>query len=112
MGDYTNNSKRLAKNTLFLYLRMFLIMAISIYTSRVVLYSLGVNDYGIYNVVGGFVSLFSVVNASMVSAIVRFITVAQGNENIDESRKVFCTSVNIEIIIGSIVLILAETIGL
>lgn len=107
-----SNSKRIAKNTLLLYLRMFLIMAISIYTSRVILNALGVDDYGIYNVVGGFVGLFAVVNASLVSAIVRFITTEQGIGNLENEKKIFCTSINVEIIVASIVLLLAETLGL
>lgn len=107
-----SNSKRIAKNTLLLYLRMFLIMAISIYTSRVILNALGVDDYGIYNVVGGFVGLFAVVNASLVSAIVRFITTEQGIGNLENEKKIFCTSINVEIIVATIVLLLAETLGL
>lgn len=107
-----SNSKRIAKNTLLLYLRMFMIMGISIYTSRVILNALGVNDFGIYNVVGGFVSLFAVVNASLVSAIVRFITTEQGVGNLENEKKIFCTSLNVEIIVAIIALILAETLGL
>lgn len=112
MDVSSGNSKRIAKNTLVLYMRMFLLMAISIYTSRVVLAALGVDDYGIYNVVGGFVGLFSVVNAALVSAIVRFITTEQGAGDIESEKKVFCTSVNVEIIVALVVLLLAETVGL
>ena len=112
MGTEPGNSKRIAKNTLFLYMRMFLLLAISIYTSRVVLSALGVDDYGVYNVVGGFVGLFAVVNAALVSAIVRFITTEQGIGNIENENKIFCTSVNVEIIVALVALLLAETIGL
>lgn len=108
----SKKNRMIAKNTLFLYLRMFLLMGISIYTSRVVLNALGIDDYGIYNVVGGFVGLFSVVNASLVSSIVRFITTEQGIGNIKSENIIFCTSINVEIIVAIIVLLLAETIGL
>lgn len=87
-------------------------MGISIYTSRIVLNALGVDDYGIYNVVGGFVGLFSVVNASLISAIIRFITTEQGIGNIESENKVFCTSLNVEIIVALIIILLAETVGL
>lgn len=107
-----NKSKRIAKNTLLLYLRMFLMMGISIYTSRVVLGALGADDYGIYNVVGGFVGLFAVVNASLISAIVRFITTEQGIGDVESENKIFCTSVNVEIVVAVVVLILAETVGI
>lgn len=111
MGAEPGNSKRIAKNTLLLYLRMFLMMGISIYTSRVILNALGADDYGIYNVVGGFVGLFSVVNASLISSIVRFITTEQGVGDIESEKKVFCTSINVEIIVAIVTLILAETLG-
>jgi len=65
-----HNSKRIAKNTLLLYIRTFMIMAITLYTSRVVLNVLGVENYGIYNVVGGVVAMFSVISGSLSSAIV------------------------------------------
>ena len=68
------NSKRIAKNTILLYFRMLFLMGISLYTSRVVLNTLGVEDYGIYNVVGGIVAMFGFINSSMASATQRFIT--------------------------------------
>ena len=70
----SDNNKRLAKNSLLLYVRMLLTMGISLYTSRVVLSTLGFSDYGIYNVVGGFVAMFSFVNGSMTAATQRFFT--------------------------------------
>lgn len=106
------NSTRIAKNTLLLYGRMILLMGISLFTSRLILNALGVEDFGIYNVVGGFVSLFSVVNSALVSSIVRFITFELGVGNLDSQKKVFCTSINIEICIGLIIFVFGETIGL
>lgn len=91
---------------------MFLMMGISIYTSRLILNALGPDDYGIYSVVGGFVGLFSVVNASLISAIVRFITTAQGLGDVENEKKVFYTSVNVEIIVAFVALLIAETFGL
>ena len=74
MSDNQSNNKRIAKNTLMLYVRMLFTMAVSLFTSRVILNTLGVEDYGIQNVVGGFVAMFSVLSGSMSSAISRFIT--------------------------------------
>ena len=68
------NNKRIAKNTMLLYMRMFLMMAISLYTSRVVLRVLGVEDFGIYNVVGGVVSMMGVINGAMSVSTQRFLT--------------------------------------
>ena len=73
MHSISENNKRIAKNTLFLYVRMLLIMGVTLYTSRVVLQMLGVEDYGIYNVVGGIVVLFTFVNNAMVTSTQRFL---------------------------------------
>ena len=74
MSDKTNNNNRIAKNTILLYFRMLITMGVMLYTSRVVLSSLGVEDYGIYNVVGGVVAMFSFLNAAMTSSTQRFLT--------------------------------------
>lgn len=76
----SENSKRIAKNTLLLYGRMLLMMLVSLYTSRVVLNALGVEDYGIYNVVGGVVAMFSVISGSLSAAISRFLTFELGKK--------------------------------
>lgn len=112
MSDTSSNNKRIAKNTLLLYFRMLLTMAVSLYTSRVVLQTLGVEDYGIYNVVGGVVAMFSLLSGSMSSAISRFITFELGRNNIDKLKKVFSSAVTIQIGIALIIIVLAETIGL
>ena len=106
------NNKRLAKNTILLYVRTLLVMAISLYTSRVVLSTLGVNDYGTYNVVGGAIAMFSVVSGSISNAISRFITFELGKGSISKLHDVFITSINIQFIIGGFVLLLGETVGI
>lgn len=106
------NTKRIAKNTLILYIRMLLVMSVTLYTSRVVLAVLGVEDYGIYNVVGGFVAMFSVISGTLSAAISRFLTFELGAENKDRLKKVFSTSINIQIIISIIILLLAESLGI
>lgn len=108
----SENNQRIAKNTLLLYFRMILLMGISLYTSRVVLQVLGVSDYGIYNVVGGFVSMFSVVSASLSAAISRFLTVELGKGDVKQLSKIFSSSVTIQIGLSVIIIFLAESIGL
>ena len=105
------NNKRIAKNTLLLYFRMLFLMLISLYTSRVVLEALGVTDYGIYNVVGGFVSLFSVVSAALTSATSRFLNFEQGKSNIQRQNIVFSTAVIIQWGLAIIVALFAEIVG-
>lgn len=108
----SQNNKRIAKNTLMLYVRMLLIMAVSLYTSRVILQALGVEDFGLYNVVGGVVVLFTFINNAMVTSTQRFLNFEIGRNNLDEARKVFSASLNIHIIIAGAFLLLAETVGL
>lgn len=86
MSDNTSNSKRIAKNTVMLYIRMLLSMVVSLYTSRVVLQTLGVEDYGIYGVVGGVVGMFSFLNTAMSGATSRFLTYEMGKEKRSISR--------------------------
>ncbi|MBR4324560.1 MAG: lipopolysaccharide biosynthesis protein [Bacteroidales bacterium] len=108
----SSNTSRIAKNTLLLYFRMLLTMGVSLYTSRVILSALGVEDYGIYNVVGGVVAMFGILSGSLSSAISRFITFELGKGNLDKLKRIFCTSVNIQIILIAIITILMETIGI
>lgn len=109
--SHSENNKRIAKNTLLLYVRMLFSLLISIYTSRVVLNTLGVEDYGIYNVVGGFVAMFSMISNSLSSSVSRFITFELGRGNTEKLKEIFSTSVLIHIALAAIVFILAETIG-
>lgn len=106
------NNKRIARNTIFLYCRQLITMFISLYTVRVVLSTLGVNDYGLYNVIGGVVALFSFLSGTMASATQRFISYELGKEKQQDCGKVFSSSMFSYIIIAIIVLILAETLGL
>ena len=108
----SSNTSRIAKNTLLLYFRMLLTMGVSLYTSRVILNALGVEDYGIYNVVGGVVAMFGILSGSLSSAISRFITFELGKGDIDKLKRIFCTSVNIQVILIAIITILMETIGI
>lgn len=107
-----SNNKRIAKNTLLLYGRMLLLMAISLYTSRVLLHAIGVEDYGIYNVVGGVVAMFSIISSSLSAAIQRYITFELGKSDEGNPQKVFSTSINIQLVLIILVLILLETIGI
>lgn len=109
--SYSKN-KRIVQNTLLLYIRMFLMMGVSLYTSRVVLKTLGIEDYGIYNVVGGIVSMFSLMSGSLSAAITRFINYEMGQGNIKKLNHIFCSAVTIQGVLGIIILIVAETIGL
>lgn len=112
MANTSANSKRIAKNTLLLYVRMLLIIIVGLYTSRIVLKTLGVSDYGIYNVVGGIVSMLAFLNSAMVAASQRFISFELGTGDYGRLKKVFCTSVSIHIALAVIILLVAETIGL
>lgn len=107
-----SSNKTIAKNTIFLYFRMFFNMGISLYTSRVILQVLGVENFGIYNLVGGVVVLFSFLNNSMSSATQRYINIETAKKIKNRINLVFCSSMNIHIAISIIVLVLAETIGL
>ena len=111
MSVGADNNKRIAKNTALLYFRMLLIMAITLYTSRIVLKQLGENDFGIYNVVGGIVSMFSIVSASLTSAISRFITYELGRGKEDKLRIIFSTSVFIQLGLWIVIALLVETVG-
>lgn len=106
------NNKRIAKNTMMLYIRMFLIMAVNLYTSRVILEALGVEDFGIYNIVGGVVVLFTFINNAMVSSTQRFLNYELGKGDNEKVRKVFSASLTIHICVAIVFFLLAETIGL
>lgn len=110
--DNSANSKRIAKNTLLLYVRMLFLMAISLYTSRVVLEALGVQDFGIYNVVGGFVWLFAVFSQSLSSAASRFLTFEMGRGDNNRLAHVFSATLIIHIILAVIIFIITESVGL
>ena len=112
MHSTSENNKRIAKNTLFLYIRMLLIMGVTLYTSRVVLQVLGVEDFGVYNVVGGIVVLFTFVNNAMVTSTQRFLNYELGHGDSEVVRRVFSASVTIHLGIALLTFVLAETVGL
>ena len=112
MSDNHTNNKTIAKNTSYLYIRMLITMVVQLYISRVVLNLLGVEDYGIYNIVGGIVVLFSFINNSLASATQRFLNFELGRGDIEQTQRVFSMSLSIHIVVSIVVILLAETIGL
>ena len=110
----SENNKRIAKNTMFLYFRQILIMAVSLYTVRVVLAALGEEDYGIYNVVGGFVAMFNILSGALSVAISRFITYEMGQLDVTLLRlqRIFSSSLIIQVIMGFIICLLIGTFGI
>ena len=112
MSEISSNNKRIAKNTMMLYIRMLFTMGVSLFTSRVVLQTLGVEDYGVYSVVGGIIAMFSFINGGMVSATQRYLTFEIGKGNLPQLKKVFSTSLQIHAIIALVIVLLGETVGL
>lgn len=109
--EISQNNKRIAKNTLLLYVRMMFIMIVSLYTSRLVLQILGVEDYGIYNVVGGVVSFIAFLNGSLNTATQRFLNYEMGRKNIEGMKSIFSMSLICYMGIAVVALFLAETVG-
>ena len=110
-----NNSaanSRIAKNTIFLTIRMLFVLVISLYSSRLVLQVLGVEDFGIYNVVGGFVSMFGFLNSSMTNSVQRYYNYALGHDGESSIPNVYAASLIIQLILALIVLIIVESFGL
>lgn len=112
VSENTSRGKRIAKNTLMLYVRMLFLMVVGLYTSRVVLQTLGENDFGIYNVVGGVVAMFTMISGALNSAISRYITFELGKGEGAQLRKVYSTAVAIQIVLALIVIVIAEPAGL
>ena len=107
----SENNKRIAKNTLILYMRTFITMCVSLYTGRVMLQALGVDNYGINNVVGGIVGMSSIITSTMAAAISRYITYAIGEGDTEKQKTVFSTSVNVQIIMAAIAIVILEVVG-
>lgn len=107
-----NNNKRIAKNTAFLYIRMLVIMAVAFYMSRVILQVLGAEDYGIYNVVGGIVTMMGFLNGALGSSTSRFLTYELGKGNYPKLNDTFSASLNLHICVALLVLLVGETVGL
>ncbi len=111
-ADVQNKNQRIARNTILLTIRMIFVLFISLYTSRVVLQSLGVEDFGVYNVVCGFVSMFSFLNSSMANCIQRYYNDSLGRDGGKSLKEVYITSVTIQIVLSIVIIVLTETIGL
>ena len=112
MLESSEKNKKIAKNTIFLYIRMLLTMVVSLYTSRVVLATLGADDYGIYNVVGGVVTMFAFLNGMLSGVTQRYITFEIGTGDKNKLKRIFNTSMCIHWIVALIIFILALTVGL
>ena len=112
MSATATNNKRIAKNAMALYFRMILITCVGLYTSRIILKVLGVNDYGIYNAVGGIIAMFNIIRGSLAASTQRYITYGLGKNDHTYLNKVFSTSVIIHICLAILIVLLAETIGL
>ena len=110
--DSSQNNKRIAKNTLLLYVRMLFLMVVSLFTSRVILNTLGVEDFGIYNVVGGIVAMFTIISGSLTSAISRFLTFELGKGDKEKLKTIFSTSVNIQLGLSAIIILIGEVVGI
>ena len=110
--ESANNNKRIAKNTLLLYVRMLFLMVVSLFTSRVILNTLGVEDFGIYNVVGGIVAMFTIISGSLTSAISRFLTFELGKGDKEKLKTIFSTSVNIQLGLSAIIILIGEIVGI
>lgn len=107
-----SNSKTIAKNTMYLYFRMMVTMVISLYTSRVILQVLGVDDYGIYQAVGGIVGFLSFINGALGTGSSRFITFGLGEGNAEKLKNIFATTFTGHVILALLIVIVAETAGL
>lgn len=112
MEQLDRSNKRIAKNAILLYVRMFVIMCVSFFTSRMVLMALGVSDYGLFNLVGGFIVLFNVLSNALSTGTSRFITYALGVNDEGLINRTFSTAVKVHLVLVVIFLVLSETIGL
>ena len=107
-----NSNKKIAKNTLLLYIRMLFMMAIGLFTSRVILNALGVSDMGLMSVAASVITMFTFLNATLASGTQRFISYAIGKNNIERLKTVFKSAMTLHLLLAIIILILGETIGL
>lgn len=107
-----SDNRLIAKNTLFLYFRMILTMFVGLYASRVVLRTLGVSDFGLYNVVGGFVSMLTILSSTMANSTQRFLSYEIGKGDINNLKHVFSNALTLHFLIAGILLLIAETLGL
>lgn len=111
MSDTSANS-RIARNSVFMSVRMVIVLLLTLYTTRIVLHTLGIEDYGIYNVICGFVSMFSFLNTSMNNGIQRFFNYEYSRNGIKSANKVYCTSVIIQVILAVSLALIIEFVGI
>ena len=109
MGE---NNSRIAKNTIFLYIRMGISMIVSLYTSRIVLNALGIEDFGIWGVIGGLVAMFLFLNNALSSSSSRFLTFSLGKGDKKEMSEIFSVSLTIHLLVAIMIIGLSESIGL
>ena len=107
-----SENSRIAKNTVFMYIRMAITMLVGLYTSRVVLQVLGVEDYGLYNVIGGIIALFTVLNSALINTTSRFITVSLAKGNSQDTRQIFNMAFLMHFAVGIFIVVVGETVGL
>ena len=112
MNTIAQNNKRIAKNTLYLYIRMLLVMGVTLFTSRIVLKALGEEDYGIYNVIGGVVTMLTFFSSTMTSTCQRYFSYQIGKNDLKELGQLFKLNMSVFLLFGFVVFVLAETIGL
>lgn len=112
MSDNSINNKRIAKNTILLYIRLLFSMCVGLFTSRIVLDTLGIDDYGVYNVVAGVVAMFSLLTGSLSNAISRYLTFELGKGDKERLKLIFSTSLNIQIVISLVVILIVEVVGI
>lgn len=112
MESHSDKNRRVAKNTLYLYIRSIAVMVVGLFTSRVILNTLGVENYGIYNVIGGTISFLSILTGSLSAAISRFITFGLGTKDEEKLKVTFSTCVSIQLALAVIILLIAEVGGL
>ena len=107
-----SDNRTIAKNTIYLYIRMLVTMFIALYTSRVILQKLGVDDYGIYQAVGGVVGFLSFVNSALATGTSRFLTYELGQGNIIRLKRTFASTFTVHVLLAALIVLIAETIGL
>ena len=112
MENSSDINKRIAKNTIYMYGRMLFVVLMGLYTSRILLDSLGITDYGISNVVGGVLGIFSILGSSMTASIQRFLNYEMGHGDDQKLNDIFCNSIIVQVFIAILVFLLFESIGL
>lgn len=108
----SSENRKIFRNTIYLYLRMILIMGITLYTARIIIAALGVDNFGIYSIVGGLVVLFAFLSGSISGATQRYLCVAMGRGNDEETRQVFSSSLLVYVLLCLLIVVLGETVGL